>query len=365
MQALDCLKELAALGGYNITNTDTQAVANKARALRRLNIIRADVASRFSGRWQGLYREGWLALTPVYGDGTVAITQGSNTVTGTSTTWTAAMVGRQFLGPDNAYYKIASIVSSTSLLLTVPYQGATVSVGVYQIWQDEYALYPEAFSVIDFINYSDPLQMAEGGQKQSRHSYPRATAVDVPRVYTILARDAVVGSYSTGTLSGTVDTLTLTGSGTAWLANLQPGYEIKVGSYTYTVRKVNSDTEVELYQYIVSTITAATSYTAKGRNALKVRFSYPVSQQIVSYAYFAKPYPIVNDIDEDWILNLYIHVILEGAMKYDFLDKNDPVRASAATQLFENSVSNAHTSDQSQFSGTATVGLDIPDHARE
>jgi hypothetical protein len=169
MRLLDIAKELARLAGYSITGTDSQSVSDKAKAVLRVNSIRADIISRFSGKWAGQYREGWLPLVPVYSTGTIAVTQGSRTVTGTGTTFTSSMIGRKFLGPDNAYYKIIGYTSSTVLLLSEPYQGATVvSDGVYQIWKDEYVLYPDVFSVIDFVNYVYPSQMSEHTNKYSR-----------------------------------------------------------------------------------------------------------------------------------------------------------------------------------------------------
>ncbi len=365
MTTLDLLKEIAALAGYNITGTDTQAVTNKARALRRLNQVRADIHSRYSGRWQGAYREGWLPVVPVYGTGTVQVTQGSRTVTGSGTTWTSAMVGRKFLGPNNEYYKISAVGSTTDLTLTEPYQGADVSSGgSYQIWKDEYPLYPEVFSVIDFVNYTDPLQMTEDFPKHGRMLNPRATAAETPRGYMVVGRQPVNGTYTTGTVSISVGSKTLTGVATSWLGNISPGYAITIGSYTYHVYSVDSDTQITLYQYAVAVASGAT-YSAKSMNNLVVRFLTPANQSIVNYSYYCKSYPLVSDSDEDWIAEMYPQVILDGIMKYDFLDKNDPTRASLAAQMYENSIRNAQVSDQSSFAGTAVLGLDIPDSARE
>lgn len=366
MKLLDVLKEIASLAGYSITGTDAQSVLDKARALRRVNSIRSDINARFGGKWTGQYKEGWLPLVPVYGTGTVALTQGSRTATGSGTTWTSAMVGRKFLGPDSAYYKIAAVTSATSITLSQPYQGATVSSGgSYQIWKDEYDLHPNAFSVIDFVNYIDPVQMREYTNRQSRSLYPRATANETPRYYQIVGRKRNSVTYTVGTVTGTSDTRTLTGSGTAFFDNVEPGFEIIIGSYTYHVDSVDSDTQLTLVEDIVSNIGAGTIFTAKGRNALIVRFLTPSSQTIVNYAYYGKVYPLVNDSDEDWILELYPELVVNGVLRWDYMDKNDPVRAGQAAQLYENDLKNTHVSDMGAFAGTSTVGLDIPDDARE
>src|SRR5690349_10120694 len=133
------MHEIAALAGYTIDASTGQDPTNKARALRRLNAVKADIISRYGGKWKSAYREGWLPLSAIYNTGTALFTQNSLTVTGIGTVWTTAMKGYKVKGGDNAYYKIASVQSSTSLTLTQPYQGATtLSTQVYQIWQDEY-----------------------------------------------------------------------------------------------------------------------------------------------------------------------------------------------------------------------------------
>ena len=50
-----------------------------------------------------------------YRTGTVAVTNNSNVVTGTGTSWVdGASIGETFLGPDAQVYEITSIVSGTS-----------------------------------------------------------------------------------------------------------------------------------------------------------------------------------------------------------------------------------------------------------
>lgn len=65
---------------------------------------------------------------PWYTTGTVSVTNGSATVTGSGTAWTDAIqAGWGFVGPDGRTYEIASIASATSLTLQSNYQGSTAS----------------------------------------------------------------------------------------------------------------------------------------------------------------------------------------------------------------------------------------------
>ncbi|MGS7252406.1 phage tail protein [Pseudomonas anuradhapurensis] len=69
-----------------------------------------------------------------YRTGTVAITAGQTTVTGTGTNFSAnARVGDAFLGPDGRWYEVTNIASGTVLSILPAYQGTTVSGGTYAI----------------------------------------------------------------------------------------------------------------------------------------------------------------------------------------------------------------------------------------
>lgn len=69
----------------------------------------------------------------VYGDGTIALTNSSETVTGTNTTFLPRMVGQYLTTTDGLYYKIAQYGSPTSLILENVYLGATESGATYGI----------------------------------------------------------------------------------------------------------------------------------------------------------------------------------------------------------------------------------------
>ena len=85
-------------------------------------------------------------VTEDYTTGTVAVTNGSATVTGTSTTWnTAISTGVYevqapdiFVGPDGESYEVESVASDTSLVLTTVYAGTTASGQAYTIQRARY-----------------------------------------------------------------------------------------------------------------------------------------------------------------------------------------------------------------------------------
>lgn len=363
MLNLTILQETAALGGYTIGSSGQDAT-NKARAQRRLNLLKADIISRYGGKWDANYKEGWLPLSPLYNAGTADFTQGSRTVTGHSTVWTTSMKGQKILAPDGAQYKIASVTNGTTLVITQPFQGTSETLHTYQIWQDEYLVYPDVLTLAGFIDYKLPQAMTESWPRNMKDSFPNPTTVEEPTVYTVIGRERYSATYSTGTVSGTINTNVLTGSGTAWLDNIQPGYEMTIGSYVYHVLRVNSDTELELHQQLVVAPAGAT-YSAKGKNALKIRFKKPTNQRIVHYWYWGKDYPFVNDNDEDWVAEMFPRVIVSGIMYYDYIDKNDVARGNNANDNYESMIKNMRVAVDGAMTGVRTLGYYVPPEARD
>lgn len=67
--------------------------------------------------------------------GTVSVTNGSTTVTGSGTSWTDTLqVGWGWVGPDGVPYEITSVVSNTEIEISPAYQGATASGVTYRVW---------------------------------------------------------------------------------------------------------------------------------------------------------------------------------------------------------------------------------------
>lgn len=106
--------------------------------------------------WSWLNGMGQFLFPAVYVDGTVDVTFGSTQVLGNGTTFTAAMVTRQFrTGANTPIYDIADWVSATEITLAQPY-GASTATGLgYQIWR-QYVTVPSDFH--SFLSLVDPQQ---------------------------------------------------------------------------------------------------------------------------------------------------------------------------------------------------------------
>jgi hypothetical protein len=73
-----------------------------------------------------------------YKAGSVAVTSGSNIVTGTDTLWLANLTAGDIftVSPGGVWYQIASVDSSTQLTLTAPYGGSTAAAQDYAVTRD-------------------------------------------------------------------------------------------------------------------------------------------------------------------------------------------------------------------------------------
>ena len=78
-----------------------------------------------------------------YITGTVTFTNASTTLTGSGTTFTAAMAGRWIKGNDNFWYEIESFTSTTVMVLARAYNGTTASAVTTNI--GELPLIPEEY----------------------------------------------------------------------------------------------------------------------------------------------------------------------------------------------------------------------------
>jgi len=107
--------------------------------------------------WRWLHTRGTIITVAEYTTGTVAVTNGSKVVTGTSTVWETGMVGRTFHSSGyEELYQIAEISSPTSLRLTTEFNGTTATGKSYHIVENRYLL-PEDFdSEVALLQFISP-----------------------------------------------------------------------------------------------------------------------------------------------------------------------------------------------------------------
>ncbi|WP_087866473.1 hypothetical protein [Comamonas thiooxydans] len=101
-----------------------------------------------------------------YRTGTVAVTNNSNIVTGTGTSWVdGAAIGETFLGPDAQVYEITSIVSGTSLRISPNYKGGTATAQAYAIMPTQGYLRDLAAQAAALVNSYQAVRDGAGAGK--------------------------------------------------------------------------------------------------------------------------------------------------------------------------------------------------------
>ncbi len=105
-----------------------------------------------SSQLRALRKNGELVIPAPYSTGTVTTTRGSAVVTGVSTVWDSAMVGRYFRS-GVTWYKIAQVQSATVIELEGQYAEIAVAAGAYKIVQRFHSLAVDArFTDVTFTH---------------------------------------------------------------------------------------------------------------------------------------------------------------------------------------------------------------------
>ena len=168
--------ECGLISDYSITSFSDATL--RAQILSYLNRAKAAAARKCNFEILTVVKN--IETIASYTTGTVTIAVSDTTVTGSGTTFTAAMVGRKIqIGSDSNSYKILKFTSNVSLEIDRPYTGTAQAGATYKIYQDIYAIPPSIGEIVDirrpgidrmldrkslaFVNsrYPDPL-MASG-----------------------------------------------------------------------------------------------------------------------------------------------------------------------------------------------------------
>lgn len=152
-----------------------------------INEAYSDVCDR--RQWKGLEVNSGFTAVGVVNTGTISVVNGSTSITGTGTAWTADMSGRQIRvdGRNDSYG--FTYVSSTSATLSRAYEGPTDSNVGYLISIITYTM-PEAAKVVTMmVNPNLPEPMVQINQDELNHISLAAPIIGEP-VYWLPANDS-------------------------------------------------------------------------------------------------------------------------------------------------------------------------------
>jgi hypothetical protein len=287
-----------------------------------------------------LMTDGFITTVAPYETGTVDVTNNSATVTGNSTVWTSAMVGRKIrVAGENAYYRIKTVGSTTSITLEVPYQGTTKTLALgtnptYSIYKDEYKLPADCdtYKVLRQIENARSMISLEATAFDIVEPAPEATGSPAFEIMIGTRLDV----YTTGTISGTINTSTITGASTLWTSveGLGKGSKITIGSYVYTVKSVDSDTQITIYEKQVVTSAVLTTYIVSLDNMVLQFFNIPDSIENIYFRYQRTAFPLVNDQDIPDLPDKYHWILVHAGSIWAWLTK-DKARSDIEQTIFE------------------------------
>lgn len=230
-----------------------------------------------------------------YNTGTVDITSGSATVTGTSTVFTSAMVGRRFkVNGDDEVYIVETFTSTTVIVLNRTYNGTTVDDGNYEILDDLFSMdsdfdrltdepriwymqngspnFLEFLSDKEFINK----QTFTPGLPNYARVYPDKDSSDLVQIQITPAPDdnlllygefikgvSRLTEYVTGTATTTHNSTAVTGSSTVWSTNVVAGdyFRNDTDGRWFKISTVGSDTSITLATAYAGVAVTGGNYT--------------------------------------------------------------------------------------------------------
>jgi len=258
--------------------------------------------------WNAIVTEDTLQMVAAYSTGTVAVVVGGTTVTGTGTTFTAAMTAangyRIKISGNRDIYKF-TYVSAVSGTITPSLSGPNnITAGTFEIFKDEYDLagdfdrflkngsvyvysdgriqdvikeVPRDMFQEEFVNgKSDPIRRviqtrnnSVTGRKMVRVNPWPATPYNYPYEYT--KKLSPMSDYRTGTVTVTNASATVTGTDTFFLSNVVAGDYFRVdgngiaeSSLWYKIASVASNTQLTLETVYGESTESSLDYTVSG-----------------------------------------------------------------------------------------------------
>lgn len=181
----------------NRVKVATGKTATENQAKRYINIALQDMHIGHAEAMPWSERRAVLLTQPRYTTGTVTISQGSTSLTGSGTAWNTANSfgvnnvrpgGKLLLGSGREVYEVDSVGGDGALELTTRYIGSALSGDSYTYFEDEYDLASDFARPIDLTYFGDGNRIVLIGRTEFRRRYPLNRVTGNPRVGTIVDR---------------------------------------------------------------------------------------------------------------------------------------------------------------------------------
>lgn len=261
----------------------------KALAQPAVNLAYLDVGK--SWRWKQLETYGSIVAIPTV-ETSATVTQDSQSVTviGADTAWAGRFFRKK--GGENEYRIL--YVSGNVLTLDQPVVEDSGSI-TCEIEKRFYTLPTEVRDLGPFDAMTkNGVSLDNRGLRSTVPQYdPRL--LEIP--FHVHGTDKFTDTYSAGSATVTADSSVVTGTGTAWLANVRPGNIFAFSTAEYRVRRVESDTRMVLYN-LVAKAAANQPYKIYQDQPLTVRLRGEITKKkVIPFNYIRSVYPMIHDDD--------------------------------------------------------------------
>lgn len=290
---------------------------------RKINDAYKEIARAYD--WEHLRRSGELETIPNYTTGTVSVTNGSFTVNGSGTVWTSAMEGRYFQSQGGTvWYRISKVQSNTQLTLLSPYLDLTASAQTYSIWKRFYYLYSEVHRILEFGSWIRTGDLVDRPATYTSDVQENISTAGEPVTFSPYGADPFERSYTdSGTVTLTNNSNLLSGAGTTFLGNAEPGDILQVGSTYFRVKRVESDTAIRLTTSAISDLPGST-YSISKDNPIGIQLYFAANASyLFPFTYSKRVYDMVNDNDRPELPEDFDMAILDGAEASRLRELND------------------------------------------
>src|SRR3990167_3489225 len=254
MNVKQMLEVVSGRAGQELTQANVNGKKLKDLLLDIYNLRLQDFNARYEWPW----REKTTTLQTIanYIEGTVTVTNGSRTVTGSGTTFTSAMVGRFLkLSRDNDIYEILAVTNSTTLVLKQPYIGTGDSGLAYLIWNRYYNLPPDVPMNADIMLWQYPYHTNQISKDRIGVSFQRGWESGYPSAWSWGRINRINSIYTiAAAVTTTQNSKTLTGNATTFIGNVFEGSLITIGVNTYNVESVDSDIQITMVQNAIASV---------------------------------------------------------------------------------------------------------------
>jgi hypothetical protein len=179
----------------NAVRVQTGVTATETQAKRYINVALHDMHIGFDYRFPWAERSSRLIVRAQYSTGTVTITKGSSTLTGTSTVWTttdafgvanARANGKIRVAGSLVPYVVSSVGGAGTITLTSAFTEDDQTDQTYLYYEDEYALASDFLRPVDAQRFSDEASIDVIPRTEFRRMYPTNSVPGTPVVACII-----------------------------------------------------------------------------------------------------------------------------------------------------------------------------------